>query len=40
MTGDNELEMLKFSAKEREKFHSDEKCRAANVIQEKGELNC
>ncbi|XP_050904993.1 synaptonemal complex protein 1 [Lathyrus oleraceus] len=32
---DNELEMLKFSAKEREKFHSDEKCRAANVIQEK-----
>lgn len=37
ITGDNELEKLKFAAEEREKFHSDEKCRAANVIEEKGE---
>ncbi|XP_027187484.1 synaptonemal complex protein 1-like isoform X2 [Cicer arietinum] len=32
---DNELEKLNFAAEEREKFHSDEKCKAANVIQEK-----
>ncbi|XP_024639642.1 synaptonemal complex protein 2 [Medicago truncatula] len=32
---DNELVKLKFAAEEREKFHSDEKCRAANVIEEK-----
>ncbi|KAK2366324.1 RNA-binding (RRM/RBD/RNP motifs) family protein [Trifolium repens] len=35
--GDDELEKIKFAAEEREKFHSDEKGRALNVIQEKGE---
>ncbi|KAH1216106.1 Synaptonemal complex protein 2 [Glycine max] len=32
---DNELEKLKFGTEEREKFHRDEQCRVANVIQEK-----
>ncbi|KAJ1381593.1 Synaptonemal complex protein 1, partial [Sesbania bispinosa] len=36
-TRDNELVKLKFITEEREKFHRDEQCRAANVIQEKGE---
>ncbi|KAK2406399.1 shaggy-related protein kinase eta [Trifolium repens] len=34
-TRDNELEKIKFASEEREKFHSDEKGRALNVIQEK-----
>jgi hypothetical protein len=38
ITGDNELEKIKFAAEEREKFHSDEKARVLNVIQEKGEI--
>jgi hypothetical protein len=37
ITGDDEREKIKFAAEEREKFHSDEKGRALNVIQEKGE---
>jgi len=41
--GDNELENLKLASEEKEKFHRDELCRVANVIQEKGEdhvANC
>ncbi|KAK7301212.1 hypothetical protein RJT34_12073 [Clitoria ternatea] len=36
-TRDNELEKLKIGAEEKEKFHRDEQCKLANVIQEKGE---
>ncbi|XP_027368383.1 synaptonemal complex protein 1-like [Abrus precatorius] len=32
---DNELEKLKFATEEREKFHRDEQCRAATIVQEK-----
>jgi len=41
--GDNELEKLKVASEEKEKFHRDEHCRVANVIEEKGEdyaANC
>jgi len=41
--GDNELEKLKLASEEKEKFHRDDLCRVANVVQEKGEdyvANC
>ncbi|KAK7385308.1 hypothetical protein VNO78_31024 [Psophocarpus tetragonolobus] len=34
-TRDNEIEKLKLTTEEREKFHRDEQCRVANVIREK-----
>ncbi|XP_022637869.1 synaptonemal complex protein 1 isoform X1 [Vigna radiata var. radiata] len=37
-TRDNELEKLKFASEEKEKFHRDEHCRVANVIEEKDNM--